>query len=106
MTKRIACPKCQGTGIVSRFLDHDGGVCYDCSGVGTIAAVVRAAGRKLDPRKVARAIGDAVRAGQPVDDDVAVEAFDYFESVHPTQWVGFDCDRRNALGRRIGRILY
>lgn len=37
--RKIDCHKCNGTGIVDRFLDHDGGVCYDCNGEGRIAYV-------------------------------------------------------------------
>lgn len=103
-TQRVACPKCSGTGTVTRFLDHDGGVCYDCGGKGTIAASVPATGRKLDPRKVARAVGDAVLAGQPVDEADATAAFEFFEDAGILSWIGKDCDRRNALGRFIGRI--
>jgi DnaJ-class molecular chaperone len=103
-TRRVACPKCAGTGTVSRFLDHDGGVCYDCNGAGTIPTAARPTGRKLDRRKVARAVGDAVLAGDEVALEDATAAFDFFEDLHPTRWIGADCDRRNALGRLIGRI--
>ena len=36
MTDQASCPKCSGTGTISRFLDFHGGICFDCGGVGTI----------------------------------------------------------------------
>lgn len=105
VTRRVACPKCAGTGIVSRFLDHDGGVCYDCTGTGTIATAARPTGRKQDPRKIARAVGDAVIAGQPIDPADAEAAFGYFDEAGPLTWIGNDCDRRNALGRFLGKFV-
>ena len=38
--RTIACPKCAGTGIVSRFLDYKSGECFDCNGTGRMARVV------------------------------------------------------------------
>ena len=43
--RTIACPKCAGTGIVSRFLDYKGGECFDCNGTGHMTYV--AASRKF-----------------------------------------------------------
>jgi len=31
---KVTCTKCNGTGIVQCYMHHDGGVCYDCQGVG------------------------------------------------------------------------
>lgn len=103
--RRVACPKCSGTGIVDRFLDYEGGVCFDCNGTGALAVSLRPTSRKVDPRKVARAVGDAVIAGQDVDEADAVAAFEWFEDAHPTTWSQADYDRRNTLGRKIGRVI-
>ncbi len=106
MTKRqISCPKCSGTGIVQRFLDHESGVCFDCNGSGSLVVSMTRSSRKLDPRKIARALGDAALAGQHVDNDDATQAFEIFEATPRTQWNSSDYDRRNALGRLVGRVI-
>lgn len=34
---QTTCPKCHGTGTITRFLDYKGGVCFDCGGSGHVA---------------------------------------------------------------------
>lgn len=104
-TRTVSCPKCSGSGIVQRFGHVKNGVCFDCNGTGRIAAYARPSTRKVDPRKIARAVGDAVMAGEQVDEGAAKEAFEYFEDAGPLSWIGKDCDRRNALGRHLGLFI-
>lgn len=104
MARKYTCPKCSGTGVVQRFGHVKNGICFDCDGTGQIS-VAPSGGRVIAPRVAARTVGDAVLAGQEVDEADAVSAFEYFEDAGPLTWLGKDCDRRNALGRRIGRIF-
>ena len=82
------CAKCDGTGIVRRFLDHKGGVCFDCGGTGimrhrrparaTSATVAAPAALTID---TARHLGDLALHGRSgsIHTDTAFEAVDLFE---------------------------
>lgn len=80
MTKtqpQIPCPKCSGTGTVARFLDHDGGRCYDCDGAGTITAAPVVRGRRrwvrVAPEMVV--VGLVVRSLQRVEPETVARVY-------------------------------
>lgn len=94
----IPCPKCGGTGTVSRFLDYKGGVCFDCNGAGEVADVVAPSRVRARLRRdAARRVGQAVAAGEAVPADVRAEALAYFEALGPASWGEADYAARNAL---------
>ena len=71
--RRINCHKCSGTGTVERFLDYEGGVCFDCNGTGKIAHI---AGGKSKPVRVNVAdlqIGLRVRATNKTTAETVVD---------------------------------
>ena len=102
---KVTCPKCQGTGFVEGFAHVKNGVCFDCDGTGSIETTTVPRSGRMTPRKWAAAVGDAVLAGEPVEEEQVVQAFEIFEDIAPMQWSTKDYDRRNAMGRRIGRVI-
>ena len=57
-------------GIVEQFLDHNGGICYDCDGTGRIKHVAGASRRRIIPKQGDLSVGLRVRAltkGAPVE---------------------------------------
>ena len=60
--RKIICRKCNGTGTVERFLDHDGGVCYDCNGEGKIAYVAGSKSKMVRVTAADLEVGLRVRA--------------------------------------------
>jgi hypothetical protein len=62
------CIKCSGTGIVTRFLDYEGGTCFDCNGTGTVTTAHRPR-RGSNPLATARQM--AANPGAHTADDLA-----------------------------------
>lgn len=99
---KVNCPKCSGTGFIARFASTQNGVCFDCGGRG-FHELGQPKGKTA--RASAAALGDAVIDGAEVDKEQAIAAFEIFEDITPRGWSNKDYDRRNALGRLIGRVI-
>lgn len=93
-TRTTQCPKCSGTGTVARFLDYKAGVCFDCNGAGTIAAIAR---RGRTPLGNARILGAAaLEAGD------ATAAADALAALKDLQLGWGESDY--ALARQLGEV--
>jgi hypothetical protein len=53
-TKRVTCPKCDGSGKLRHFMHIDNGRCFECAGVGKVEIDPRPLppGRPSDPARV------------------------------------------------------
>ena len=71
--RKINCHKCSGTGTVERFLDHEGGVCFDCNGTGRIAHVAGSKSKLVRVNVTDLEIGLQVRATNKTATETVVD---------------------------------
>jgi DnaJ-class molecular chaperone len=90
-----ACPKCAGTGVVSRFLDYKGGVCFDCGGTGRVEAPASTAVTTLS---TARKVGDMARTdATTITAETATAALAALTEYGMHRWGTNDYHRQRAL---------
>lgn len=93
--RTVACPKCAGTGIVSRFLDYQGGECFACNGTGRVEAPAAAAVTTLS---TARTVGDLAQTDSAaVTVASAAAALTALTEYGLHRWGRRDYDRQRAL---------
>lgn len=100
----IICPKCAGTGIITRFLDFHGGECFDCKGTGTLTIAPPAKGRRARSVLVR---WDDLAVGLVVRPSTAREGAETITSVGPHPEIGpalrvVTTDAGNTYNCRIG----
>src|SRR5690606_16423315 len=71
--RKINCHKCSGTGTVERFLDYEGGICFDCNGTGRIAHVSGSTTKQIRVNVADLAIGLRVRATNKANAETVVD---------------------------------